>query len=58
VLWVEDLLTEKGTYDIVMFNKVRKLGDIYFYSISKRSPFKAEIQWIEEALATLSVKEL
>jgi len=54
VLWVEDLLTEKNRYVIVMFNRSRKVGDTVLYTTSKRTPFNAEKRWIEEVLATLS----
>lgn len=54
VLWVEDLLTEKDRYLIVMFTKSRKLGDRVFYSTSKRKALEAEEGWIKEVLSTLA----
>ena len=53
VLWVEDLLTEKDRYSIVMFNRSRTLGDRVFYSISKRKALKAEKLWIKGVLSKL-----
>ena len=54
VLWVEDLLTEKDRYLIVMFNISRKLGDRVFYSTSKRKALEAEKEWIKEVLSKLA----
>ena len=54
VLWVEDLLTEKDRYVVIMFNRCRKLGDTFFYRTSRRKLFDAEMRWIKEALAVLS----
>lgn len=54
VLWVEDLLTVKDRYLIVMFNKSRKLGDRVFYSTSKRKTLEAEKEWIKEVLSKVA----
>jgi len=54
VLWIEDLLTEKDRYVIIMFNRCRKLGDTIFYRTFKRSPLHAEKRWIKEVLAVVS----
>jgi hypothetical protein len=51
VLWVEDLLTEKDRYNIVMFNRSGRLSDTVFYKTVKRKPFAAEVRQIEAELA-------
>ncbi len=54
VLWVEDLLTEKDRYEIVVFTRTGKMGKDYFYRIDKRIARKAEVEMIQQALADLA----
>jgi len=55
VLWVEDQLTDKDRYTIIMFNKSGRLSDTVFYKTVKRKPFAAEIMQIEEGMAEAEV---
>lgn len=54
VLWVEDLLTEKDRYEIVVFTRTGKMGKDYFYRIEKRKALKAEMEMIQRGLADLA----
>ncbi len=53
VLWVEDILTEKDRYIIIMFNRCRKLGDTVFYKTVKRKPFVSETRVIEQKMKNI-----
>ena len=46
VLWVEDLLTEKDRYDIILFTRTGKMGKGFFYRTEKRKTLKAETKMI------------
>jgi len=54
VLWVEDLLTEKDRYDIILFTRNGKMGKGFFYRTEKRQALEAEVKMIEQALAELA----
>ena len=51
VLWVEDLLTEKDRYNVIMFNRSGRMSDTVFYKTIKRKAFAAEIRQIEQEMA-------
>ncbi len=51
VLWVEDLLSEKDRYNVIMFNRSGRLSDTVFYKTVKRKAFAAEIKQIEQGMA-------
>lgn len=53
VLWVEDLLTEKDRYDIILFTRTGKMGKGFFYRTEKRQALEAEVKMIQQALANL-----
>jgi len=55
VLWVEDLLTEKDRYIIVMFNRSRQMRGTFFYEVVKRQPFAAEKKQIEREIEVLDL---
>jgi hypothetical protein len=50
VLWVEDLQTEKDRYQIVLFTRSMRVGNIIFYRTDKRKPSDREILVIEQVL--------
>jgi hypothetical protein len=54
VLWVEDLLTEKDRYVIILFTRTGKMGKEFFYRTEKRQALEAEVKMIHLALADLA----
>ncbi len=54
VLWVEDLLTEKDRYDIILFTRTGKMGKGFFYRTEKRQALEAEVKMIQQALVDLA----
>lgn len=54
VLWVEDLLTEKNRYEVIVFTRTGKMGKSFFYRVEKRQALEVEIKLIEQALRTLA----
>ncbi|MFH0781627.1 MAG: hypothetical protein V2B20_06685 [Pseudomonadota bacterium] len=56
VLWVEDLLTDKDRYEIILFTRTGKMGKGYFYQIEKRKALRAEVAMIQRALADLATE--
>ncbi len=54
VLWVEDLLTEKNRYAIILFTRTGKMGKGFFYRTEKRQALNAEVKMIEHALVDLA----
>ncbi len=54
VLWVEDLLSEKDRYAIVLFTRTGKMGKGFFYRTEKRQALDAEVKMIERALVDLA----
>lgn len=53
VLWVEELQEKIGKFEVVVFHKVGRLGNNYFYRTSKREPMDSERKIIEKELADL-----
>ena len=58
VLWVEDILSEKERYEIILFTRTGKMGKGYFYRAEKRKAFEAEVKMIEQALMILAQESL
>lgn len=58
VLWVEDLLTERDRYDIILFTRTGKMGKGFFYRTEKRRALEAEVKIIRQALVTLAEESL
>lgn len=54
VFWVEDLLTEKDRYEVVVFTVTGKMADNVFYKVAKRQALAREVKMIEKALAGLT----
>jgi hypothetical protein len=54
VLWVEDLLSEKDRYAIILFTRTGKMGKGFFYRTEKRQALNAEVKMIEQALVELA----
>jgi hypothetical protein len=57
VLWVEELGASSGTYEVVVFTRSGKLGEVVLYSISKRAPMPGELKIIEKELTALENTE-
>lgn len=57
VLWVEELGASSGIFEVVVFTRSGKLGDVVLYSISKRAPMPGELKSIEKELAALKKSE-
>ena len=55
VLWVEDLMTGKDRYNVIMFSKSGRLSDTVFYKTVKRKPLAAEIRQIEQEMTEANV---
>jgi hypothetical protein len=53
VLWVEDLLTEKDRYEVIIFTLTGKMGNDVFYRSEKRTALLREVKMIERALAEM-----
>lgn len=53
VVWVEDLLKPPGTYEIVQFTRVRKVGKTVLYQTEKRMAELEEIKRIKEEMRCL-----
>ena len=53
VLWVEDLLTGADNYEVVMFDRLRKMGETVFYRTHKRMALKAEVLMLKREIAAL-----
>ncbi|MFV0436816.1 MAG: hypothetical protein ACK5PS_05420 [Desulfopila sp.] len=53
VLWAEELKNHSLAYEVVVFTRGRRLGELYFYSMDKRQPLAGERRIIEKALAGL-----
>jgi len=53
VLWIEDLLTGKDRYEVVMFVRSAKMGETVFYHTQKRLANPAEVRMIEREHAGL-----
>lgn len=51
VLWVEDNLKDGDGYEVVMFTRSGKIGNIVFYRSQKRMAFKSEVEMIEQELS-------
>lgn len=51
VLWVEDNLKDGDRYEVVMFTRSGKIGNIVFYRSQKRLAFKSEVEMIEQELS-------
>ncbi len=56
VLWVEDLLTERDRYDVILFTRTGKMGKGFFYRTEKRQAREAEVKMIQQALADLLIE--
>lgn len=56
VLWVEDVLTEKDRYEIVVFTRTGKMGKGFFYRTEKRKALEAEVKLIDKALQDLAAE--
>lgn len=51
VLWIEDHLTQKDRYEVVVFTRSGKVGKENFYKIEKRHPLEREDRLIQEQIA-------
>jgi len=55
VLWVEDHLTGEERYEVVMFTRTARVGDVCFYRTDKRKAHDREITMIENELIEVRV---
>jgi hypothetical protein len=55
VLWVEDLLTDKDRYQIIMFTPSFKMADTVFYRTGKRMAREPEVLMIQQELSTMEM---
>ena len=55
VLWVEDHLSGDYRYEVVMFTRTARVGDLFFYRTDKRKALNREINMIESELVELKV---
>ncbi len=53
VLWAEEFPENSGKFEVIVFTRSRRIGNRYFYSISKRQPLAGEQKMIEKELAAL-----
>lgn len=53
VLWVEEIGAASGRFEVIVFTKSGKLGEVVLYSISRRAPMAGELKSIEKELALL-----
>ena len=53
VLWVEDTLKDQDRYEVVMFARSGKIGNIVFYRSQKRVAFKSEVEMIGQVLSAV-----
>ena len=53
VLWVEDMLQDEDRYEIVMFSRSGKMGNIIFYNNNKRIASDREVMMIRQELSEL-----
>jgi hypothetical protein len=51
VLWVEELGASSGNFEVIVFTRSGKLGEVVLYSISKRAPMPGELKIITKELA-------
>ncbi len=54
VIWVENLLCDKDSYDIVQFTRIRKIGNTILYNTEKRRADINEKSQIEDELQCFS----
>lgn len=50
VLWVEDHLTDRDRYEVVLFTRTSKIGKMTFYRTDKRKASDRELKMIENEL--------
>lgn len=55
VLWIEDQLTDKDRYLVVLFTRSTKIGTNVFYTTTKRLALESERQLIERELAGVEI---
>ena len=53
VIWIEDLLTDENRYEVVMFTRTGKMGNITFYRTDKRMALEPEICMIQQEISRL-----
>jgi len=53
VLWAEELMENSGEFEVVVFTRSGRMGDIEFYSVDKRKPLTGEQRVIEKELRSL-----
>ena len=53
VLWAEEIPDNPGEFEVVTFTRSNRLGERYFYTITKRPPMPGEKKIIERELAAL-----
>ena len=53
VLWIEDLLTEVNRYEVIMFTRLRKMGDTTLYRTDKRMALESEVSMIQQEISRM-----